>query len=211
MKKKPIVLLLSCALLLGTAVGGTLAWLFTTTAPVVNTFTLGDISIHLSESEGSADPDNENQRIFKLLPGVTLAKDPKVTVEAGSKACYLFISVKETNNTVDGLTGKVINWSVAAGNDPFAEWVPVPAHEGFWYRELDAIPASAADATFTILTASPDYENGFVTINAGLTRDMVQTVSNAAPVLTFNAAAVQKTAIDSVADAWAILPAEFIG
>ena len=40
-----------------------------------------------------------------MIPGKTLAKDPMVTVEAGSEACYLFVKVEETMPTVENPAG----------------------------------------------------------------------------------------------------------
>lgn len=76
------------ALLLFCVVGGTIAWLKTQTDAVVNTFTAGDIDITLTETE----------RVYKMVPGITIEKDPKVTVEAGSEDCWLFVKVDKMAN-----------------------------------------------------------------------------------------------------------------
>ena len=44
---KLFVMMLALVLVFGCAVGGTIAWLTVKTAPVVNTFTYGDINIEL--------------------------------------------------------------------------------------------------------------------------------------------------------------------
>ena len=80
--KKKVLSIVAVVLVLCCAIGGTLAWLTDRTNPVVNTFTVGDINIELKESE------NLN---LKMVPGNTIAKDPKVTVKADSEACYLFV------------------------------------------------------------------------------------------------------------------------
>lgn len=49
--KKALFIMLSAALIVCATVAGTLAWLTDTTDPVVNTFTVGDINITLTESE----------------------------------------------------------------------------------------------------------------------------------------------------------------
>lgn len=91
---KTLVALLSLVLLLGCSLGGTLAWLSDSTDPVINTFTVGDIKIELTETPGE----------YKIVPGVDIAKDPKVTVEANSEACWLFVKIEESANWTDGLT-----------------------------------------------------------------------------------------------------------
>ena len=85
------VLMLALVLVLGCAVGGTVAWLVAKTDPVVNTFTYGDINITLTETTGDD---------YKIIPGVDIGKDPKVTVKAGSEACWLFVKVEEEGTFV---------------------------------------------------------------------------------------------------------------
>ena len=85
---KTVAILLALVLAIGCAVGGTLAWLISQTAPVVNTFTYGDINIGLKE---------DTKGPYTITPGKNITKDPKVTVTAGSEACWLFVKVKEDN------------------------------------------------------------------------------------------------------------------
>lgn len=96
------VLMLALVLVLGCAVGGTVAWLVAKTDPVVNTFTYGDINITLTETTG------EN---YKIIPGVDIGKDPKVTVKADSEACWLFVKVEEEGTFV----ANKVTYSVADG------------------------------------------------------------------------------------------------
>ena len=72
-----VAILLALVLAIGCAVGGTLAWLISQTAPVVNTFTYGDINIGLKE---------DTKGPYTITPGKNITKDPKVTVTAGSLA-----------------------------------------------------------------------------------------------------------------------------
>ena len=95
MKKKSLALVLALAMIVVCVVGGTLAWLIATTPEVKNTFTAGDINITLAESENLD---------LKMIPGYTIAKDPKVTVKAGSEKCYLFVKVAESDNFDDFMT-----------------------------------------------------------------------------------------------------------
>lgn len=88
MKKKTLALCLALVLVLVATVGGTLAWLTDTTEEVVNTFTPSDIDITLEETKDD----------FKMVPGYTISKDPKVTVLAGSEKCYLFVKLEKSAN-----------------------------------------------------------------------------------------------------------------
>lgn len=199
MKKKILALTLVFALALALGIGGTVAWLTDKTDSVVNTFTVGDINITLTETTGTD---------YTFVPGDTLAKDPKVTVTAGSEACYLFVKVEEANNTVTGLTNKVISWSVDDGTDPASKWVPVPRHDGYWYR---TVPAVAADTTEANLPSFYVLKDNQVTVNENVTKEMVGALKDTPPTITVTAAAVQKDNVNTVTDAWNKLPAAFTG
>lgn len=67
---KTFVAMLALVLVIGCAVGGTVAWLVSSTNAVVNTFTYGDINITLGETTGSD---------YTIIPGVNIDKNPKVT------------------------------------------------------------------------------------------------------------------------------------
>ena len=90
MKKKSLALLLAIALVVVGAVAGTVAWLTDRTEAVKNTFTTSDITIELTETPVET---------YKMIPGCTIAKDPKVTVKTGSEACYLFVKLEESEES----------------------------------------------------------------------------------------------------------------
>ena len=120
---KAFAAVLALVLVLGCALGGTVAWLVAKSDPVVNTFTYGDININLEETTGSS---------YKIIPGVDIAKDPKVTVEADSEACWLFVKVEETGTFVDGK----VTYSIADG------WTALTGQPGVYYREVGAVTAA---------------------------------------------------------------------
>ena len=124
MKKKAWLSALAVVLVLCCAVGGTLAWLTQKTDAVVNTFTVGDINITLTETE----------REYKMVPGNTIDKDPIVTVQAGSEACWLFMKV-EKSATFDTF----VTCAMATG------WTALAGPEGVYYRQVDAAAAAAAN------------------------------------------------------------------
>lgn len=222
MKNKKLVTLIACIGVVGCTIGGSLAWLTTESKDIVNTFTVGDINIELTET-GMAENTDDGENIlgytksYTFVPGDTLLKDPTVTVKAGSEASWLFIRVQEANNsvTVDGVTADpIIIWDVVESD---ADWIQVPGQTEYWYREVDAVPVTDTDGvSYTILTAGTNdgdtttkEENGHVTISGDVTKAMVESINTANPTLTFTAAAVQKDNISNVADAFAKLPAEF--
>lgn len=186
---KLVVAMLAVTLLIGCAIGGTVAWLTAKTDPVVNTFTYGDINITLAETTGSS---------YKIIPGVDIAKDPKVTVNPNSEACYLFVKITEENwptfTETDGTTQKV-SYGIPT------DWKPLADQAGVYYREVDATTANAG-VSYYILKGDTTYPNGVVTVSENLTKNEVNGITTQ-PKLTFTAYAVQKDSFDTAAAAWA--------
>lgn len=85
---KTFVAMLALVLVIGCAVGGTVAWLTAQTGPVVNTFTTSDIKVELKETP----------KEYKMIPGYTISKDPTATVLDGSEECYLFVKLEKSQN-----------------------------------------------------------------------------------------------------------------
>lgn len=173
--------LLTISLLLvvvAASVGGTLAWLTATTAPVTNTFTYGDINIELTETTG---------KNYKIIPGVNIAKDPKVTVKARSEACYLFVEVKEEGTFV----ANKVTYSIAEG------WTALTGVADVYYREVSAV---TEDKPYYVLAGNEQFPNGVITVSDTLTKEDIKDA--VAPTLTFTAYAVQKDGIKDAATAW---------
>lgn len=178
---RAFVTLLALVLVFGCAVGGTFAWLTAKTDAVVNTFTYGDINIGLAETTGNA---------YKIVPGVEISKNPKVTVTAGSEACWLFVKVEEENwptfKEADGKTAKIA-YGIAPG------WTALEGESGVYYREVGAV---TADTSFEVI------KGNVITVSENLTKAEVNTVVALNPKLTFTAYAVQKDGVASAAAAW---------
>ena len=100
-KKKIILLVVAFVLTIAASVGVTLAWLTAESSEVTNTFAPSDIEITLTETKGT---DVANGKSFLMVPGHELNKDPKVTVEANSEDCYVFVKVTESANLDDFIT-----------------------------------------------------------------------------------------------------------
>lgn len=173
------VLMLALVLVLGCAVGGTVAWLVAKTEPVVNTFTYGDINITLTETK----PAN---RQAKIIPGVDIEKDPKVTVKADSEACWLFVEVKEEGTFV----ANKVTYSV---DDGWTKGDGTKIPENVYYRAVDAV---TTDTDFAVL------KDNKICVSEELTKSDIQSITTQ-PTLTFTAYAVQKDGMDTVAAAWA--------
>lgn len=172
--KKKVLSIVAVVLVLCCAIGGTLAWLTDKTGPVVNTFTVGDINIELTETTTN----------YKMVPGNTITKDPKVTVKANSEACWLFVKVEESANFDNFMT-----YAMADG------WTALPDVAGVYYRE---VAATTAATDFSVL------QGNSVSVKDTVTKaDLNALTQNTFPTLTFTAYAVQKDNVNSAADAWA--------
>ena len=203
MKKKTLALLMAMIMAFG-AVGATIAFLTATTPTVKNTFTFGDVNIKLDE----ADVDEEGVAIsgasritsndYNLIPGQKAFKDPKVTVLAKSEACYVFVKVEEANNTLDGLSGKVVDYKINEEN-----WTRV--EEGVYvYGAPTKVPYSESDTLLESIIAGDE-----VTVNSALTKEQIAAIktSGKLPELKFTAYAVQADNLgdnDTPAEIWAI-------
>lgn len=185
-----LVLVLALALIVGVAGGATFAWLTAETDPVVNTFTYGDINITLAESTGSD---------YKIIPGVDIGKDPKVTVKAGSEACWLFVKVEEekwpelTYVNKDGKAVRKVNYDIADGWTK-GDGTSIPAN--VYYRE---VAANDADQEFPVL------KDNKITVSDTLTKKDINEKLTGTPKLSITAYAIQKDGMDSAAKAWAAI------
>lgn len=168
------------ALVMVVSIGGTIAWLTDKTTAVTNTFTVGDINITLDETK----------KDFKMVPGSTIDKDPKVTVKAGSEACWLFVKVEESTNLKDFITYTVdAGWNQLKDKDG-------KDVAGVYYRD---VAATANDASFKVLT------NDKVSVNDTVTKTMMNDLQKdgaTQPTLTFTAYACQKDNVGTAAEAW---------
>lgn len=198
--KKKIAVAISLLLVLALSVGGTIAWL-TDSDSVTNTFTIGNVDITLTETDADNDR-NEKANEYHIVPGATVAKDPKVTVRAGSEKCYVFVRIEEKNNAAAN-NGKYIEWNVDSTN-----WTPVAGEDGV-YMYKDAVDASDAQQVLYVLQRGEKgtaYENGYVTVNGdNVTKAYVDTLTDATrPQLIITAYAVQYAGFETdVAGAWA--------
>lgn len=166
---KPVLIAMAVVLLLGCAAGSTLAWLTSSTAPVTNTFTVGNISISLSEPRWDASyPDGS----AKMIPGCDITKDPVVTVDANSEKCYLFVKVTKSSNFDNFMTYQIANG-----------WMELSGQTGIYYCEVDA---SDSKQEFGVL------KDNKVTVPETVTKASMDEITQGnEPTLSVKAAAVQ--------------------
>ena len=166
---RAFIALLALVLVIGCVAGGTVAWLVAKTEPVVNTFTYGNINIALAETTGTN---------YKVIPGTVIEKDPKVTVKAGSEACYLFVKVEK----VGMFTG--MSYEIADG------WTALEGENGVYYRQVGSV---TADTSFEVIKGNK------ITVSSDLTKETIPTAN---PTLKITAYAVQQENIADAATAW---------
>lgn len=179
MKKKTLALFLALALVLGSIIGGTVAWLTAQTDPIVNTFTDSDIDITLAESTGES---------YQMVPGCTISKDPRVTVLEGSEKCYLFVKLEKSENF-----DFFMIYEIADG------WTALESDSNVYYRIVDAADMGTA---YSVLKGDQ------VTVKDTVTRDDMNSLTeDTYPKLTVTAYASQfnKNSTESfdVNEAWA--------
>ena len=172
--KKKLTTVLAIVLVVALSVAGTYAYLTDKTAQVVNTFTVGNVNIDLTEKTTD----------YKMIPGMTIEKDPMVTVKADSEDCWLFVKVEKSANFADFLT-----CNMAEG------WTALDGVNGVFYRQ---VAASDSAQNFDVLA------DNRVIVKSDVTKAMMDGLTDATrPTLTFTAYACQGAGFDSADKAWA--------
>lgn len=194
---KKIIAMLSVFIMLalvviGNSVSGTVAWLVSKPESTVSTFTLGDINITLAESDFGSQP--------KIIPGVDIKRDPKVTVKANSEACWLFVKVEERNwpDFEEENGTRKVSYSVNNG------WNVLTNNPGVYFREVSAEDAKKG-IDYTVLAGNENCPSGVIKVSQELTKAEINSIrsSEKQPSLIFTAYAVQRAGIDTAAAAWA--------
>ena len=188
---KSLALVLALVLVIGCVAGGTLAWLNAKTEEVKNTFSTSDIGVTLGETINT----------YKMVPGWTIAKDPKATVTSGSEDCYLFVKVEKSNN-FDTYMDMAID----------SQWTALEDQTGVYYIKIDE--DSEKNVAYNVLgEGKVTYENveyawadNQVLVKPTVTEAMMKTAKTSQPTLTFTAYAVQlmknNTTEFTAAEAW---------
>lgn len=177
--KKKVLSIVAVVLVLCCAIGGTLAWLTAKSDVVTNTFAPSGIDIKLEETTG---------KDYKMVPGYTISKDPKVTVKDGSEECWLFVKLDKSANFDTFMTYEMANG-----------WEEVTGAPGVYARKV---------LTANFGTAYSVLKGDQVTVKSDVTEVMMEGLNTANyPTLTITAYATQlhKSATEdfTAVDAWA--------
>lgn len=176
--KKKVLSIVAVVLVLCCAIGGTLAWLTAKSDVVTNTFAPSGIDIKLEETTG---------KDYKMVPGYTISKDPKVTVKDGSEECWLFVKLEKSANFDSFMT-----YDMAEG------WEAVTDAPGVYARKV---------LTANFGTAYSVLKGDQVTVKSDVTEVMMEGLNTANyPTLTITAYATQLYKSNGVeftaAEAW---------
>lgn len=207
---KSLALVLACVLLAGGVIGGTVAWLTAKTNEVTNVFTTSDINVKLEESEET----------FKMIPGWTIDKSPRVTVEKDSEDCWLFVEVTESENLeLSQYIKYAVNTETVTTDDDnvtHGGWTQGTGTDGVptnvYYRKVtgviaDQVFAVLGSGSYTFNDDSYTWNNDEVLTLPEVTKEMMADVTTSnQPKLSFTAYASQlkknNTTEFSAAQAW---------
>lgn len=185
-RMRNMLLVVSMMLVVAMAsVGVTVAWLTAESDKIVNTFTTSGITIELKETMGT---DTDTGKSFKMVPGNTIEKDPKVTVNKDSEACYLFVELIKSGNFDEYLT-----YAIADG------WTALAGSEGVFYRtvgNLENETVLAENKTFSVLKGDQ------VTVIDTVNKNDMTAAGITPPTLTVQAYACQLANVTDPATAW---------
>lgn len=197
------------------AVGGTIAWLTSTTETVKNTFTVGKVEITLDEAKVNpyGKPVNDSDEVvtleiaprvtenaYKLLPGHTYTKDPTVHVTKGSEPCWVFVQISNGLKDIvaDDVTvdGKTTVYDTIEEQIKAKGWKVYDAAKGIYYQQdVNAFTEAKDLIVFEKFTLTED----------------AAVANYAAAEITITAYAVQADGITKADDAWSKCNKQAIG
>lgn len=204
--KKALTMAAVLLLVLALGIGGTLAYLTSKSDTITNTFTVGNVSISLTEHQydetnfaqvkkgidGTPVSVTDNGQSYKLIPGTIYYKDPTVTVDANSENCYLFVKLEKLHNpdTYLEYTNKL--------TDGTSGWTALEGVTDVYYRKVTRDADN--DQTFALI------KDNQVTVKSTLdNNDLNSITENTQPQLKYTAYAIQESGFNSASVAWTAL------
>ena len=202
--KKKMISIIALVLVLGMAIGGTLAYLKAQSAKVTNTFVVGDIgTLKLDETDYDGDKTRKEEgNKYTIVPGMNITqKDPQVHYTPITKTdtkepvdVYVFLTV--TGWDVDGKTvtkdvgstQKALSFTIAD------DWTAVPGKTGVYYKE---IPKTATgEQTMNVI------KDNKITVSADITTTDLRSITAETLNVDFQSYAIQKDTFDGPAAAY---------
>lgn len=166
--KKIVTAGLALVMVAGISVAGTLAYLTAESQEKINKFTVGGISIELTEPEWSY-----GDAGAKIVPGDMVDKDPTVTVQADSENCFVYVGIKNDLKLDDGTVAGDLNIDTSA-------WTVVgTTSDGtVVYRYIGE---KAPDGYVPLATSNTELEKVFTTVTisgTAVNEDNIQQLAN---------------------------------
>lgn len=208
--KKLLLCCIISVLLIMVSIFGTMAFLSDSTSDV-NTFSFGQVVIRLDEAKVNPDgtPVPGASRVlentYHLLPGITYAKDPTVTVASGSLESYIRIILTVHNASA------VQNLIAGAGLTDFSDLIngwdeDVWLYEGFTqdidanlisfeFRYKEPVSAGTEEIALPALFES-------ITVPGGATTEDMKALQAGGFRMVLTGHAIQTTGFDNADDAW---------
>ena len=191
----PICLLVVLAVV---SIGSTVAYLTSSPAAVVNTFTVGDVDISLKEkpykyengNDVYGNPQEDVENAYPMIPGKKYTKDPVVTVETPKTniPVYLFVEMIEEKNAANYL---IYTPTLTTANGwKQGDGTKIPSN--VWYRTVNPTDSKLS---WNLL------ENNEITVNSNTVLKTNMDTAAAAK-LSFKAYAIQTENLEPAA-AWA--------
>ncbi len=198
MKKSTKILLgaIVLVLVIALSVGGTIAYLTSTTGEVKNTFTIGKVAITLDEAPtdeyGAVQSgDRRTANEYKLVPGHEYAKDPTVHVDAASESCYVFVKVVNELESLEAAGNTTIAAQIAANG-----WTALgTSAPGVYYKTWTAGSATVDLVVFEQFVLANDADLSTLTPTANTDNAVDE-------VITITAYAIQADGFSDAASAW---------
>ena len=180
-KKHTLLAVLAIFSVIATSVGITIAYLVSRSAEVENSFTVGNVSITLTESYSER---------YLMLPGTDIPKNPTITVDAISDACWLFFKIQKSSDF-----DRYVTYTLREG------WLALPGETDIYYRTVDN---SESDLHFPLLAEDK------VSVKDTVTEEELDALDQK-PYLTFTSYAIQRAEIPTPELAWELMMKEMEG
>lgn len=177
---KLIPLVVAVTLVVGVAIGGTVAYIVNKSNTITNTFTVGDVKLELTETDSPSG--STGSHIYEMTPKAKITKDAKITIKQGSVAHWLFVKIDSSDSLSNFIEYKVSNG-----------WEQLDSNSGVYYQKREA--QTTGDVSLSVFQDDQVETKNF-------TRDQIDAINNVNPTMTITAYAIQQDGFDNAIGAW---------
>lgn len=187
---KVVGLLLAICLLIGCVAGGTIAYLIAAPKTVTNTFVAGEIGeLSLTEEDGKNTTGITN---IKVIPGVDITKDPKVSFSGHNVDAYVFLKVEADGWNVNSDANYFSQYFL--DSEGYLEWYLAEGWEYYGEVENAQIYCRKVSANEKLDNVSV-IKDDKITVSSKITKENLKDYT--LPDLTFTAYAIQASGYDA--------------